>query len=164
MISEFQEVIEVKILIKGNEKQTNKTYDKIFSIFDKYSTLFKVETEKEYNTKNGYVLEIKSIPSEAETEINKISNIEILQNAYIKTRNSTYRLEEKIIMAMPKTHIEFIEKANRFGVREELVKFVEYLETKELITIDNMTLHGILTQAATDFLNEEIIYEEKQRG
>ena len=64
-------------------------------------------------------------------------------------------------MAMPKTHIEFIEKANRFGVREELVKFVEYLETKELITIDNMTLHGILTQAATDFLNEEIIYEEK---
>ena len=68
----------MKILIKGNEKQTNKTYDKIFSIFDKYSTLFKVETEKEYNTKNGYVLEIKSIPPEAETEINKISNIEIL--------------------------------------------------------------------------------------
>lgn len=63
-------------------------------------------------------------------------------------------------MAMPKTHIQFIEKANRFGVREELVKFVEYLESRGLITMGNMTLHGILTQAATDFLNEEIIYEE----
>lgn len=63
-------------------------------------------------------------------------------------------------MAMQKTHIEFIENANRFGVREELVKFVEYLEGKDLITINHMTLHGMLTQAATDFLNEEIKYEE----
>ena len=63
-------------------------------------------------------------------------------------------------MSMPKTHIEFIEKSNRFGVREELVKFVEYLEDKGLITINHMTLHGILTQAATDFLNEEIIYND----
>lgn len=63
-------------------------------------------------------------------------------------------------MAMPKTHMEFIEKSNRFGVREELVKFVRYLEEKELIVINNMTLNGILTQAATDFLNEEIIYED----
>ena len=63
-------------------------------------------------------------------------------------------------MAMPKTHIEFIEKANRFGVREELLKFVEYLEKKELITVKNMTLHGTLQQAATDFLNEEIKYED----
>lgn len=74
----FHGGIEVKILIKGNEKQINKTYDKIFNIFDKYSTLFKVETENEYDTSNGYMLEIKSIPSEAETEINKIINIEIL--------------------------------------------------------------------------------------
>lgn len=63
-------------------------------------------------------------------------------------------------MAMPKTHIEFIENANRFGVREELVKFVEYLDNKGLIAINHMTLHGMLTQAATDFLNEEIIYND----
>lgn len=63
-------------------------------------------------------------------------------------------------MAIPKTHIEFIENANRFDIREELIKFVEYLEGKNLITIKHMTLHGMLTQAATDFLNEEIIYEE----
>ena len=62
-------------------------------------------------------------------------------------------------MGMSKTHIEFIEKANRFGVREELVKFVEYLNEKGLIAINNMILHGTLTQAATDFLNEEIMYE-----
>ncbi len=68
------------------------------------------------------------------------------------------RLED-FIMGMPKTHIEFIEKANRFGVREELVKFVEYLNDKGLIAINNMTLHGTLTQVATDFLNEEIMYE-----
>lgn len=66
----------------------------------------------------------------------------------------------KNIMAMPKTHVEFIENANRFGVREELVKFVEYLDSKGLVAIKNMTLHGMLTQAATDFLNEEIKYEE----
>ncbi len=63
-------------------------------------------------------------------------------------------------MGMPKTHIEFIEKSNRFGIREELVKFVRYLEEKELITINSMTLTGMLTQAATDFLNEEISYED----
>lgn len=61
-------------------------------------------------------------------------------------------------MSMPKTHMEFIERANRYGVREELLKFVEYLEKKELIVIKNMTLHGTLSQAATDFLNEEIEY------
>lgn len=68
----------MKILIKGNENQINKTYDKIFSIFDKYSTFFKVETEKEYQTKDGYVLEIKSFPQEAETEIVNFENVEIL--------------------------------------------------------------------------------------
>lgn len=69
------------------------------------------------------------------------------------------RLED-FVMKIPKTHIEFIEKANRFGVREELVKFVEYLNDKGLIAINNMALHGTLTQAATDFLNEEIVYED----
>lgn len=68
----------MKILLKGNENQINKTYDKIFSIFDKYSTFFKVESEKEYQTKDGYVLEIKSIPPEAETEIDSFRNVEIL--------------------------------------------------------------------------------------
>lgn len=68
----------MKILIKGNEKQINKTYDKIFSIFDKYSTIFNVETEKEYASNEGYILEIKSFPPEAEMEINDIKNIEIL--------------------------------------------------------------------------------------
>jgi len=61
-------------------------------------------------------------------------------------------------VSMPKTHMEFIERSNRFGVREELIKFVRYLEEKELITVNNMTLEGMLTQAATDFLNEEIEY------
>lgn len=69
---------EMKILIKGNVNQLNKTYDKIFSIFDKYSTFFKVETEKEYQTKDGYVLEVKSFPPEAETEIVIFENVEIL--------------------------------------------------------------------------------------
>ena len=68
----------MKILIKGNVNQINKTYDKIFSIFDKYSTFFKVETEKEYQTKDGYVLEIKSFPPEAEAEIVIFENVEIL--------------------------------------------------------------------------------------
>lgn len=69
----------MKILIKGNKKQIDKTYDKIFNICDEYSTLFKAETEKEYTIKEGYVLEIKSIPPEAEEEINKIENIEIIK-------------------------------------------------------------------------------------
>ena len=68
----------MKILIKGNENQINKTYDKIFSIFDKYSTFFKVESEKEYQTKDGYILEIKTVPPEAEMKIGSFRNIEIL--------------------------------------------------------------------------------------
>lgn len=68
----------MKILIRGSENQINKTYDQIFSIFDKHSILFKVETEKEYQTKDGYVLEIKSAPPEAETEIGSLKNVEIL--------------------------------------------------------------------------------------
>lgn len=61
-------------------------------------------------------------------------------------------------MAMPKTHMDFIEKSNRFGVREELLKFVEYLEKQKLIIVKDTTLQGTLQQAATDFLNEEIKY------
>lgn len=71
----------MKILIKGNKKQIDKTYDKIFNICDKYSTLFKVETEKEYKTTEGYVLEIKSFPPEAEEEI---TNIKKCRNKQIK--------------------------------------------------------------------------------
>ena len=67
----------MKILIKGNKKQIDKTYDKIFGICDKYSTFFKVETEKECSIKEGYVLEMKSVPPEAEDEIIKIKNVEI---------------------------------------------------------------------------------------
>jgi len=63
-------------------------------------------------------------------------------------------------MRIPKTHIEFIENSNRLGIREELVKFVKYLEERGLIVINNMTLSGVLTQAAADFLNEEISYED----
>lgn len=90
-------------------------------------------------------------------ELNKVDGYKLENmgwNSYFNTG-----LGENI-MAIPKTHIEFIENANRFGIREELIKFVEYLEGKNLITIKHMTLHGMLTQAATDFLNEEIIYEE----
>ena len=68
----------MKILIKGNKKEINKTYDKIFKICDKYSTFFKVETENEYNVADGYVLEMKSVPPEAEMEISDIKNIEIV--------------------------------------------------------------------------------------
>lgn len=67
----------MKILIKGNKNQVDKTYNKIFDICDKYSTFFKVETEREYNTMEGYVLEMKSVPPEAEEEIIKIKNVEI---------------------------------------------------------------------------------------
>lgn len=67
----------MKILIKGNKNQVDKTYNKIFDICDKYSTLFKVETEKEYNTREGYVLEMKSVPPEAEEEITNIKNVKI---------------------------------------------------------------------------------------
>ena len=67
----------MKILIKGNKNQIDKIYNTIFNICDKYSTLFKVETEKEYKTIEGYVLEIKSIPPEAEEEITMIKNVEI---------------------------------------------------------------------------------------
>lgn len=67
----------MKILIKGNKKQIDKTYDKIFDICDKYSTLFKVETEAEYTVKEGYILVIKSIPPDAEYEITKIKNVVI---------------------------------------------------------------------------------------
>ena len=74
----WRDNIKVKILIKGNERQIDKAYDKIFNIFDKYSTLFKTETEREYKTNDGYMLEIKSFPPEAETEISSIKNVEIL--------------------------------------------------------------------------------------
>ena len=67
----------MKILIKGNKKQIDKTYDKIFDICDKYSTLFNVETEEEYAVKEGYILEINSIPPDAEYEITKIENVVI---------------------------------------------------------------------------------------
>lgn len=67
----------MKILIKGNKKQIDKIYDKIFDICDKYSTLFKAETEKEYAVNEGYILEIESIPPDAEYEITKIKNVEL---------------------------------------------------------------------------------------
>lgn len=64
-----------KILIRNN---IDKTYDKIFKIIDKHSTFFRVSSENEYNTNDGYVLEFKDIPSDAILEINELKNVEEL--------------------------------------------------------------------------------------
>ena len=65
-----------KIIIKG--KNISRTYDKIFKIIDKHSTFFRVNTENEYRTEEGYVLEFESIPPEAILEINELKNVEEL--------------------------------------------------------------------------------------
>ena len=65
-----------KIIIKG--KNISRTYDKIFKIIDKHSTFFRVSTENEYRTEEGYVLEFKNIPPEAILEINELKNVEEL--------------------------------------------------------------------------------------
>lgn len=62
-----------KIIIKNN---IDKTYDKIFKIIDKHSTFFRGNTENEYQTEEGYVLEFKDIPSDAILEINELKEVE----------------------------------------------------------------------------------------
>ena len=62
-----------KIIIKSN---VDKNYDKIFKIIDKHSTFFRGNTENEYQTKEGYVLEFKDIPSDAILEINELKEVE----------------------------------------------------------------------------------------
>lgn len=64
-----------KIIIKEN---IGRTYDRIFKIIDKHSTFFQVNTENEYQTEEGYVLEFKDIPSDAILEINELKNVEEL--------------------------------------------------------------------------------------
>lgn len=60
-----------KFLI-GNKANVDSTYDKIFKIIEKHSTFFRVNTENEYRTPEGYLLEFKEIPVDA---IDKICNL-----------------------------------------------------------------------------------------
>lgn len=66
-----------KFLITGD---IDKTYDRMFNIIDKHSTLFKCSAENEYNSEDGrgYVLEFKHIPSDAAHEILSMKNVEEL--------------------------------------------------------------------------------------
>lgn len=67
----------MKLLIKGNQKEVDRSYDRIFKIIDKHTTFFKVDTENEYQTKDGYVLEFKDIPHTAVLEIlEKVKNVD----------------------------------------------------------------------------------------
>ena len=67
----------MKLLIKGNPKTIDRSYDRIFKIIDRHTTFFKVDTENEYQTEDGYVLEFKDIPQTAVFEIlEKIKNVD----------------------------------------------------------------------------------------
>jgi hypothetical protein len=63
-----------KLIIKNNAPKN--TYDKIFKIIDQHSTFFRVNTENEYQTNEGYVLEFKSIPADAALKICELKNVE----------------------------------------------------------------------------------------
>lgn len=64
----------IKILILN--KAPENTYDKIFKIIDNHSTFFKVSTENEYQTKDGYVLEFDHIPPDALAKIEELKHVE----------------------------------------------------------------------------------------
>lgn len=90
-------------------------------------------------------------------ELNKVDGYKLENmgwNSYFNTG-----LGENI-MAIPKTHIEFIENANRFGIREELIKFVEYLEGKKFNHHKTYDITWNANTGSNRLLNEEIIYEE----
>ena len=63
-----------KFLI-GNKAAKN-TYDRIFKIIDRHSTFFRVNTENEYQTEEGYVLEFKEIPVDAIEKICELKHVE----------------------------------------------------------------------------------------
>lgn len=62
----------IKLLLTKN---TDSTYDKIFKIIDSYSTFFKVSTENEYETDEGYVIVLNGIEGEAYERIVKIKGV-----------------------------------------------------------------------------------------
>jgi hypothetical protein len=62
-----------KFLITG--KNQDRVYDKIFDIIQKHSTFFRICTENEYETQDGYVIEFKDLPSNAKIEINELKNV-----------------------------------------------------------------------------------------
>lgn len=70
--------VERILITEKNESRSNKIYDKIYDVFDKYSTLFTVNSEDEYETDDGYVIEVKSPPPDAMAEISEIRGVEIL--------------------------------------------------------------------------------------
>jgi hypothetical protein len=63
-----------KFIIKNGAPKN--TYDKIFKIIDNHSTFFRVNTENEYQTNEGYVLEFKEIPTEAIYKIGELKHVE----------------------------------------------------------------------------------------
>lgn len=65
-----------KLLIKNEAPQN--TYDRIFKIIDKHSTFFRVDTEDEYQTPDGYVLEFTDIPTDAIEKIGEMKHVEQL--------------------------------------------------------------------------------------
>lgn len=67
----------MKLLITGNKQTRDRTYDKIFDICDKYTTFFKTETDNEYETVDGYVIEF-DCPPDAEFEISELKNVEVI--------------------------------------------------------------------------------------
>ena len=67
----------LKLLIKGDKRTSGRIYDKIFNICDKYTTFFKTETDSEYETVDGYVIEF-DCPSDAEFEISELKNVEVI--------------------------------------------------------------------------------------
>lgn len=67
----------MKLLITGNKQTRDRIYDKIFDVCNKYTTFFKTETDNEYETVDGYVIEF-DCPSDAEFEISELKNVEVI--------------------------------------------------------------------------------------
>lgn len=63
-----------KFLISNSAAKN--TYDRIFKIIDSHSTFIQIETEDEYQTENGYVLEFKELPFDSIERICELKHVE----------------------------------------------------------------------------------------
>ena len=68
----------MKITLTGNDKQNDKSYDKIFSIIDKEVFIVKCEPTTENQTEKGYELNFDcSIPQSSIEKIENLKNVKI---------------------------------------------------------------------------------------
>ena len=67
----------MKLLITGDKQTRDRTYDKIFDICNKYTTIFKTETDEEYQIISGYVVKF-DCPPDAEFEISELEHVSVI--------------------------------------------------------------------------------------